>query len=265
MMNYQKIYDSLIERGKRTLIHGYRENHHIIPKCMGGSNKKENLVYLTPEEHFVAHQLLVKIYPSNRDIIYATRMMCVGNDRVKRNNKSYGWIRARVASFPGANKGRVMPEEQKEKLRVANIGKVLSEETIQKLKDSSPHRPMSAELKQRMIEIHTNKVVSEETRKKISVARKGKVGTFLGKSHSDETKAKISEINTGRKLSEETKKKIALAGIGRKNPMSEETKRKLSESKKGKPSYTRSQETLDKMSKSAKAAADKRRLLFLSQ
>ena len=42
-MNYQKHYDTLIARGQRTLIHGYRENHHIIPKCMGGSNNKENL------------------------------------------------------------------------------------------------------------------------------------------------------------------------------------------------------------------------------
>ena len=64
-MNYKKIYDSLIERGKNRNLNEYGEKHHIVPKCLGGSNKKENLVKLTPEEHYVAHQLLVKIYPNN--------------------------------------------------------------------------------------------------------------------------------------------------------------------------------------------------------
>jgi hypothetical protein len=30
---------------------------------MDGSDLVSNLVYLTPEEHYVAHQLLVKMYP----------------------------------------------------------------------------------------------------------------------------------------------------------------------------------------------------------
>ena len=33
--------------------------HHIIPKSLGGSNDKSNLVLLTPEEHF-AHYYLWK-------------------------------------------------------------------------------------------------------------------------------------------------------------------------------------------------------------
>ena len=56
-MNYQAHYDKLIARGKRTLIHGYRERHHIIPRCLGGSNTAENLVYLTAEEHFVSLEI----------------------------------------------------------------------------------------------------------------------------------------------------------------------------------------------------------------
>ena len=40
-MNYQKIYDSLIERARqRELKNVYFEKHHVIPKCMGGSNIK---------------------------------------------------------------------------------------------------------------------------------------------------------------------------------------------------------------------------------
>ena len=29
--------------------------HHIVPKHMGGEDIKENIVYLTPEEHALAH------------------------------------------------------------------------------------------------------------------------------------------------------------------------------------------------------------------
>jgi hypothetical protein len=36
------------------------ENHHILPVCEGGNNKDENIVALTPSEHFFAHLLLAK-------------------------------------------------------------------------------------------------------------------------------------------------------------------------------------------------------------
>jgi hypothetical protein len=65
-MNYKKIYDNLISKGRNRVLNCYVERHHIIPKCMGGTDDEENLVELTPEEHYVAHQLLVKIYPKNK-------------------------------------------------------------------------------------------------------------------------------------------------------------------------------------------------------
>lgn len=71
------------------------ERHHIIPKCIGGNDDKENLVYMTPEEHYVAHQLLVKIY-HNPSLVYALNMMTVYSKFSKRtNNKKYGWVRRR--------------------------------------------------------------------------------------------------------------------------------------------------------------------------
>lgn len=40
----------------------YYEKHHIIPRCIGGADTKDNLVLLTAREHFLAHYLLAKIY-----------------------------------------------------------------------------------------------------------------------------------------------------------------------------------------------------------
>lgn len=55
--------------------HGYMERHHIVPRCLGGSNRKDNLVYLTAREHFLAHKLLVRIYPDQPKLWYALMMM----------------------------------------------------------------------------------------------------------------------------------------------------------------------------------------------
>ena len=65
----------------------------------------------------------------------------------------------------------------------------------------------------------------------MSEALKGKNNPMYGKHHSEETKKKMSEARKGRKLSEETKRKLSEALKGRK--CSEETKRKMSEAKKG--------------------------------
>lgn len=74
-MNYKKIYDQIIEKAKfenRSKNSGvYYEQHHIIPKCLGGDNSKNNLVLLTGKEHYMCHKLLVKIYPSNTKLIFA--------------------------------------------------------------------------------------------------------------------------------------------------------------------------------------------------
>lgn len=92
-MDYTAIYQRLIEKAKTRTIDGYKETHHIIPRCLGGTDDPSNLVDLTPEEHYLAHQLLVKIHFNNGKLLYAAVMMC--SNRI--NNKLYGWLRRRLA------------------------------------------------------------------------------------------------------------------------------------------------------------------------
>jgi len=92
-MNYQKHYDLLMERARNRLLEGYSERHHVVPRCLGGTDEPDNLVRLTPEEHYVAHQLLVKINGKNQKLIFAAVMM--GSTR--KNNKTFGWLRRRHA------------------------------------------------------------------------------------------------------------------------------------------------------------------------
>lgn len=70
-MNYQKIYDQLIEKRQQIPLkhigNGEIETHHIIPKSFGGSDNEDNLINLTLREHYVAHLLLLEIAKQKHD------------------------------------------------------------------------------------------------------------------------------------------------------------------------------------------------------
>lgn len=70
----------------------------ILFLCIGGPDTKENLVALYPEEHFVAHILLLKIYPEHKGLIAAVNQMTVGH-LGKRRRKMYGWLKRKFASY----------------------------------------------------------------------------------------------------------------------------------------------------------------------
>jgi len=76
---YEERYYKLVNHYKNLILEGYVEKHHIIPKCMGGSNDPENIVTLTAKAHYVAHHLLHKAYPENRKLANAFAMMICGN------------------------------------------------------------------------------------------------------------------------------------------------------------------------------------------
>jgi hypothetical protein len=61
-VNYRRIYNRLIFRAlAREDCAEYLENHHIIPRSEGGSNKKSNKVAMTIKEHHLAHLCLIRI------------------------------------------------------------------------------------------------------------------------------------------------------------------------------------------------------------
>ena len=63
-------YNNLMARAKvrgldKSSLGYYVEKHHIVARCMQGTDEKENLVLLTYQEHVLAHMLLHTIYPEN--------------------------------------------------------------------------------------------------------------------------------------------------------------------------------------------------------
>ena len=144
-MDYQKHYFLLTERAKTRHLDGYVERHHIVPRCMGGTNETTNIVDLTPEEHFLAHQLLVKIYPEVGKLVLAALMMTTDKTGKRLNNKLFGWLRKRMSStiskMNKANaatrckksgetqRGKKLSEEHRAKLALANKKRKHSPET----------------------------------------------------------------------------------------------------------------------------------------
>lgn len=97
---YYKTYCNLIEkRLKDKLVDGYFETHHIIPKCVGGSNKRQNLIRLTAKEHFIAHLLLAEMFrytPYYGKLLHALNMML--STREKTNSRKYEKYRIEYAN-----------------------------------------------------------------------------------------------------------------------------------------------------------------------
>ena len=71
-MNYFKIYNNLIAKAQLRQLNKTKkilrlelesiETHHILPKSLGGTNNKNNLVILSAREHFLAHWLLRNVH-----------------------------------------------------------------------------------------------------------------------------------------------------------------------------------------------------------
>jgi hypothetical protein len=189
-MIYGAIYDRLIDRARGRVLAGYCETHHIIPRCLGGPDDPNNLVDLTAEEHYLAHQLLVKLYPDHLGILSAAHVMTTTRlpGRIA-TNKLYGWLRRRMSVL---QTGQKRPPEVGQKIAARLRGRKLAEHVKEKLvagrrgrKNSAEHRAAISKaltgIKRTPEQVEANrqrglgKKASPETRAKMSAAQKGRV------------------------------------------------------------------------------------------
>lgn len=115
-MDYRKIYFQIVEAAlTRDPPTCYTEKHHIVPKCIGGCDHKDNLVTLTAREHFLAHWLLTKMYPEEDKLIYAWAMMCVSTSLQDRyTSHSFRYAReARADRMRGMTWNHTLEAKQK--------------------------------------------------------------------------------------------------------------------------------------------------------
>jgi hypothetical protein len=127
-MDYRKIYNQLIARAKdRVFEPGLYEKHHSIPKSLGGSNKRDNIVLLTYREHFLAHWLLVKFTEGDdkKKMNYAlNRLVCTGRFHINKIITGWQYEKAKLAqreAMVGNShaKGKPKSLEARENMRAA--------------------------------------------------------------------------------------------------------------------------------------------------
>jgi hypothetical protein len=194
-MNYTKIYNNLIDTLKNRIpTEGiYYERHHIVPKCLGGNNSKENLILLSAREHYIAHQLLCKIYPTHQGLAFACRSMTTGTNGNRITNREYEWIKT--------HHSKRMIEKYANKSNHPMYGKKHTLETKNKLRSKALGRTHS-----------------EESKEKIKRGVRLNHIKFIGIPLSEERKHKISIANTGKKRSDEDRKKRSEHYSGSGNP-----------------------------------------------
>ncbi len=204
-MNYQKHYDLLIERARWRLLIGYGENHRILPGCMGGTYTKSNVVRLTAEEHFVAHQLLVKMHPKNYLLAHAAWGMTAGPKGKRNGNKKFGWLKRRHAEAMSIlHTGKKASAETRAKQSVSSKGKKKSAEHCANISAGQKGKKFSAETRAIIGAHQKGRKASAESRAKQSISRskpwsverkasyRKENNPMFGKRHSAEVRAKQS-------------------------------------------------------------------------
>ena len=189
-MDYEQIYSQLINRARTRTLIGYKERHHIIPRCIGGSDESSNLVELTAREHFIAHKLLCEIYPSIKGIQLAFWAMVVYKS--KKNQRTYK-----------------ISNREYESLRLSVI------DIIRETQLNRERLPHSIETKQKISTALKGKSKSDQHTKNMSKSLKGKSAWNKGITgvitDSNETREKKRQAHLGKKRtphSEATKEKI---------------------------------------------------------
>lgn len=162
---YKKLIESAKFRGLRRnkKKYGYTEIHHIIPRCIGGTDDKENLVQLTGQEHYEAHRLLAKIHKGNISIEMAWWAMVSQCDSYGRRIKISAGDYAEARELASKNQtilNKIRWEDPEYKNKVSNsIRKTLH----------SKNAYFSAPTKNKLFSIWLNKPMSAHNfNKKIS-------------------------------------------------------------------------------------------------
>lgn len=193
-----KYYRWYLALTARDDVGGYTEEHHKIPRALGGTNARANLVRLTARKHFLVHWLLTKCTAGEQQRAMFWAFACMSrNPSGERNLSSWQFARARESyshaakQRPSKLKGRKLSPERclqmsrdrkgaklSEEHR-AKIGKGLKGKTLGLRKGKPRKTPLTPEqviaYRERMIgnTLCVGLHPSEETKAKLSAALKG--------------------------------------------------------------------------------------------
>ncbi len=227
IMNYQAAYDRLVQKRRSSPVIGYSEKHHVIPRCLGGTDDAANIVALTGREHFVAHVLLAKIHGGK---------LWMPVLRMKNRNGQEKYINSRLYEKARIEWARWSSENQRGSAHWA-YGKPNPRKGQKMEKTSGENhwsygKPMPEQTKKKLLEANTGSKKSEETRKKMGEWQRGENNNMFGKKMSQEHKDMLRQkaVEWFKNATPEQLKERAKSRVGQKR--SEESKARMSEAAK---------------------------------
>ena len=164
---YTKIYFKIISNAKQRAATEVYETHHILPKSLGGSNRKDNLVNLTLKEHYICHRLLIKMTTEafKSKMIKAFYLMSCKHARKLSSSKVYeklkqefyqscrgpkNWTTEGMKKLSEIGKlrtgdknsfhGKKHTADTIEKIRVAHLGKTLTDQQRENISGENSSR-----------------------------------------------------------------------------------------------------------------------------
>lgn len=206
LKTYEKLIKKALKRGlNKDKIPFYTEEHHILPKCQGGDDRRSNKVLLSAREHIIAHMLLSCMYPQHVGLAVSVTAMLIGESLDRKeaiarvSSRLAAKFREKAVKLKTGQKRT--PEQRKRMSEAAKIngakrkGTHLSEKTKQKMRESQLKRleKESAEERKKYAS-NLGKKFSEEHKRKISEAQKNKPRSKA----TDKTKDKMSKSHFNR-------------------------------------------------------------------
>ena len=203
-ITYNEFIQNILDtRGRFSCGDEYHETHHIVPRCMGGGDEKENLIDLFAKEHYEAHRLLVLENPENEKLVYA--WWCMSTNKSENTKERYEIsateyeeikkIYANMLSNKMSGKGNPM-------FGVHRYGSDNPMYGVHRYGEDNPFygKHHTEEAREKMKNAAKNK--TEETFKKISIKAKERFSviencTMYGKHHTEEAREKMRQAKEG--------------------------------------------------------------------
>ena len=226
-LTYEEFINNILEtRGRFACGEEYHERHHIVPRCMGGTNDENNLIDLFAKEHYEVHRLLALENPDEEGLLYAWWCMSTSTneytkERYKLTAEEYEEVRTKFAALMSDKMSGDGNKMWSRPWWDENTPQDKIDEWKANIVEATKKRWQDPEFKERMCRQRkgTNcgeanpmygRVVSQETKEKISRTSKerwedpeyrkkqiesslGENNPFYGKHHSEETRKIISD------------------------------------------------------------------------
>lgn len=204
-MTYEQFITNIIMSRGQYNCAGYKERHHIIPRCMGGVDDKSNIIYLYPREHYEAHKLLALENPDNHKLNRAWWLMShINNTKYEVTSNEYEQSKE---SF-----GKFMSQDMRDRWKTKQFQDLMKEALVNSWNTDARrkrHREAMdeywADESRREIQSHKRKMYLDthpEAKKYLSEINMGENSPMWGKRYGEHPGAKpIMCIETGQMFS----------------------------------------------------------------